>query len=362
MNTNRSGTKVLCIATNATAPDLADRVKQGLHQRVDYFDLTERTGGKLIDYRIVGKNLLLQKIERLSNLDIRLALKATRLVKQKGFTTVISLSERVGIPLALMLPRSVKHIVIQHHPLSAKKILIEKLLRVERKWEQIITISQAEKETLLTMLDIHVPKIVAIHCPVDTDFFAPKEYRQAANRTDPARQDDHVESLGLSYRDYPTLIKAMQSLHDIPCHFRVGSTWVARDWGFEPDHLPANISIQPYVSPDVLREKIAQSRFIITPIQNFSQWSAGCTTVQIAQAMGKAVIATDLPGLREYLVPNKTGILVEPENPQAMAKAIRFLWDNPERASEMGQRGRANQIDNFSIDLWLGKMMQLINL
>lgn len=352
----------MCIATNATAPDLADRVKQGLHQRVDYFDLTERIGGKLIDYRIVGKNPLLQKIERLSNLDIRLAVEAARLVKAKGFNTVISLSERVGIPLAFLLPRSVKHIVIQHHPLSKKKIFVEKIFRLQKRWQHTVTISKAEKDAFQNLLDINPAKVTAIHCPVDTDFFAPEEYRQAAKHTDPARQDDHVESLGLSYRDYPTLIKAMQSLPDIICHFRVGSAWVTRKWGFEPGQLPANISIQPYVSPDVLREKIAQSRFIVAPIQNFSQWSAGCTTVQIAQAMGKAVIATDLPGLREYLIPNKTAILVEPENPQAMAEAIRFLWDNPERANEMGQRGRAYQINNFSMDLWLGKMMQLINL
>ena len=65
----------MSVATNFTAADLADRVKNGLHQRVDYFDLTERTGGEYIDYGIVGKNPLLDKFEQHTNLDIRLAIK-----------------------------------------------------------------------------------------------------------------------------------------------------------------------------------------------------------------------------------------------------------------------------------------------
>ena len=152
----------------------------------------------------------------------------------------------------------------------------------------------------------------------------------------------------------------MQLLPDIRCIFRVGSFWVVRDCGFEEDELPGNIELHSFVSPNELRNKIFESRFIIVPIQNFTQWSAGCTTVQIAQAMGKAVVATDLPGLRDYLIPDETGILVEPENPKAMAKAIELLWNNPELARKMGLKGRKYQVENFSLDIWLEKIIKLI--
>jgi glycosyltransferase involved in cell wall biosynthesis len=354
MNNLYSVKKVLIVATNYTTADLDERVKTGLHQRVDYFDLEERTGGEYIDYGIVQKNPILEKLEDFSKLDLRLAARAAQLVKEKAYTSVISMSERVGIPLALLLPRSVKHLVIQHHPLSSKKIMIEKLLRLHKRWDQIITISQAEKDELLNRLDIDPHHITAIYCPVDTDFFSPLPDSEAPG------QEGHIESLGLSYRDYRTLIRALQAQPEIRCYFRVGSSWVTRNWGFEPDQLPANIEIQPYVSPDVLKEKISQSRFIIVPIQNFSQWSAGCTTVQIAQAMGKAVVATDLPGLRGYMIHGETGLLVKPENPQAMAEAIDFLWNNPDIARKMGEKGREFQKNNFSIDLWLNKIIELL--
>lgn len=97
--------KVLIIATNFTKSNLAERVSNGTYQRVDYFELAERTGGEYIDYEKSKTNQLLNKLEAAARLDFRLAVRAARLVKKKGFTTVVSLSERVGIPLALLLPR-----------------------------------------------------------------------------------------------------------------------------------------------------------------------------------------------------------------------------------------------------------------
>ena len=357
--------KVLIIATNFTESNLAERVSNGTYQRVDYFELAERTGGEYIDYEKSKTNQLLNKLEAAARLDFRLAVRAARLVKKKGFTTVVSLSERVGIPLALLLPRSVKHIVIQHHPLSKKKIMLEKVLGVYRRWEKVITISKAEKEALLQEFNIEPAKITALHCAVDTNFFSPKSipnhtYALGIVPEPPAAGEDHIESLGLSHRDYLTLIEAMRFLPHIPCFFRVASPWSNHKSGFSVDQLPGNIHLKPYVAPDELKDEIFSSRFIVVPVKNVTQWSAGCTTVQTAQALGKAVIATDLPGLREYVIPNETGILVRPEDPQAMAEAIASLWDNPDQALKMGKAGAIFIRENFSLDQWLPKILSLL--
>lgn len=350
----RTGQKILFVATNFTDPNLAQKINNGVHPRVDYFDLTAQTGGEFIDYGATRPNPFLQQIENRLNLDFRLAATVVKKVIQEGFTTVVSFSERVGIPLALMLPEAIKHLVIQHHPLSKKKLLIEKLFRVHQHWAYVIAISRAEKDALRVKLNLPPERIFAIHCPVDTDFFSPQWVNEYSG------QEDHIESLGLSHRDYPTLIRAMQMLPNIRCNFRVGSYWVTRKFGFKPNQLPPNIEIQPFVSPDILRTKIAQSRFIIVPIRNYTQWSAGCTTVQIAQAMGKAVIATDLPGLRDYVAHNETGILVRPGDSNAMADAIRSLWMDPERALQMGRQGSAFMKENFSMDLYIQKLKHLL--
>jgi glycosyltransferase involved in cell wall biosynthesis len=362
----QSSQKVLIIATNFTVSNLAERVSNGNFQRVDYFELADRTGGEYIDYEKSKTNHFLNKIEAAARLDFRLAIRAARLVKKKGFTTVVSLSERVGIPLSLLLPRSVKHIVIQHHPLSKNKIRLEKAFGVFRHWDRVITISRAEKEALLQLIHTEPAKITALPCAVDTDFFSPKSkpnytFALGIVPEPPVKQEDHIESLGLSHRDYLTLIEAMKLLPDIPCYFRVASPWSTHQSNFSVDQLPGNIIQKPYVEPDELVDEISTSRFIVVPVKKVTQWSAGCTTIQIAQSLGKAVIASDLPGLRDYVIHNETGILVEPENPNALADAIAFLWKNPDLARNMGIKGREFQIKNLALDLWLNKILQLID-
>ena len=56
-----------------------------------------------------------------------------------------------------------------------------------------------------------------------------------------------------------------------------------------------------------------------------------------AMACGIPVIATTGGALPE--VAGDAGLLVPPKNPEALAKAITSLLDNPEYAAELGQKG-----------------------
>ena len=49
----------------------------------------------------------------------------------------------------------------------------------------------------------------------------------------------------------------------------------------------------------------------------------------------------------------KTGLLVEPENPSALAKKIGLLLENPTMAMKMGQAGRSHAQENFSWDRYV---------
>lgn len=63
-------------------------------------------------------------------------------------------------------------------------------------------------------------------------------------------------------------------------------------------------------------------------------------TVIEAQATAKPVIATDVRGCKEAIENNKTGILISPKNSEELSKAVIYLFENPERAKEMGKSGR----------------------
>lgn len=344
--------RVLVVATNETSPHLADEVKTGNHHRVDYLELARHFGTEHHDYNRVRPNRLLAWLERLGRMDLRQAIAVARLAQQGKYDVVLSLSERVGIPLALLLKRGVHHMVIFHHGMSGQKLRLIKSLGLQHRWRTIAAISDAEAQGMRGQLGLSERQVVPLHTPVDTDFYQPS--------SDSTGQEGFIQSLGLSYRDYPTLIHAMYRLPDIPCQLRVGSSWVTGSGGHEHVSLPPNVTLQPFVHPSKLRQCYEESRFIIVPIRATTQWSAGCTSVQAAQAMGKPVIATRMPGLSEYLIDGETGILVAPSDPLAMADAIEQLWKDPQRIKQMGRNAREWIRTHHSLDTWLARVTHLV--
>jgi glycosyltransferase involved in cell wall biosynthesis len=68
-----------------------------------------------------------------------------------------------------------------------------------------------------------------------------------------------------------------------------------------------------------------------------------------AMAAGLAVVATDVPGHRDVVVPGETGLLVPPEDPAALAEAVAALLLDPVRRKSLGQAGRERVRQEFSI-------------
>jgi glycosyltransferase involved in cell wall biosynthesis len=68
-----------------------------------------------------------------------------------------------------------------------------------------------------------------------------------------------------------------------------------------------------------------------------------------AAAAGLAVVGCDAGGMRESVADGKTGILVEPENADALRAAIARLMDDDALRSTMGAAGRERMQNEFSI-------------
>jgi glycosyltransferase involved in cell wall biosynthesis len=78
-----------------------------------------------------------------------------------------------------------------------------------------------------------------------------------------------------------------------------------------------------------------------------------------AQAMRRAVVATDIRGCREVVDDGVTGTLVPARDPAALAAAIRAALDDPARAWAMGERGRERALDRFDEDAVVERTLQV---
>jgi glycosyltransferase involved in cell wall biosynthesis len=74
------------------------------------------------------------------------------------------------------------------------------------------------------------------------------------------------------------------------------------------------------------------------------------TVVLEAMAMGKFVISTNIGGIPEMIVNDETGILVPPNDPETLAKAILGLINQPDKIKEMGIKARERIKTKFTIE------------
>jgi glycosyltransferase involved in cell wall biosynthesis len=70
-------------------------------------------------------------------------------------------------------------------------------------------------------------------------------------------------------------------------------------------------------------------------------------------------VATRVGGTPDLVEDGRTGLLVEPGDVSALAGAIGGLLDDPERARQMGERGRARRRAEFDMATMAGRIEAL---
>jgi len=69
-----------------------------------------------------------------------------------------------------------------------------------------------------------------------------------------------------------------------------------------------------------------------------------------AAFLGKPVVGSDAPGIREVIVDGETGLLAPAGDPEGLAQAISAILDDPAMAERMGESGRARAREMFTIE------------
>jgi len=76
-------------------------------------------------------------------------------------------------------------------------------------------------------------------------------------------------------------------------------------------------------------------------------------------AAGRPVVGTDAGAVPELIEDGETGSVVPRGAPREMAEKVRLLLDDPDRARQMGTRGRARAESLFTNDRWVDDTLRL---
>ncbi len=89
-----------------------------------------------------------------------------------------------------------------------------------------------------------------------------------------------------------------------------------------------------------------------------SRWEALGTSIIDAMALRKPVVATKTGGIPELIDNEENGLLVEREDPEALARAIERLMDQPELRHQLSE-GASRRARGFSIEQTVAKTVMI---
>ncbi len=106
---------------------------------------------------------------------------------------------------------------------------------------------------------------------------------------------------------------------------------------------------------DIQRILPAADLFVLS-----SLWEAMPLTIVEAMAAGRAVVATDVGGVREMVIDGQTGSVVPPRNVQALADAMLRLLRDPATRQQFGKAARERYLKHFTLPRMVQRFDQVL--
>jgi glycosyltransferase involved in cell wall biosynthesis len=190
-------------------------------------------------------------------------------------------------------------------------------------------------------------------------------FRSRAGAGAPARDGELLVVGRLSPRKgQDVAVRALRRLHDAgwPMQLRlVGTTFPGYEWYEDELRRSAiDLGLAGCVRFDGYRADVAACNagadIVLVPsrVEPF-----GNVAVE-ALAAGRPLVASSVGGLREIVEDGRTGVLVPPDDDEALASAIAQLLADPPRAASMAAEGSAQVRSRFSLDRYVDEVEQVL--
>ncbi len=348
--------KTLLLIPSVVKTGIETEVAMGGHPMMDYHALAAalrqdpEATVEILDYDAVDRETapVVRLARRIGGRDAALAMMAFR--RRGEFSVLFSNGENVGIPLALLLgllPRRVGHVTIGHRLSTGKKQLFFRLLKAQRRLDKIFVYAQSQYDWAADRLNISPEQLSLIPFHADDRFYQ--------SQSVPINLDQ-ICAAGLEWRDYPTLISAVESMPDLSVKLAAASPWSKHKDETAERTLPANVEARRYEYRE-LRDLYAESGFVVVPLYQ-TDFQAGVTTILEAMAMGKAVIATRTAGQTDVITDGENGLTVAPGDVEGWQEAIQRLRSDEALRQRLGHNARRWVEENATLDHWAIRIAQ----
>ena len=146
-------------------------------------------------------------------------------------------------------------------------------------------------------------------------------------------------------RDWATFMTAARRLPDV--RFCV----VAPGPRLRGVETPANVEVRPAVDLVTYRLLLQTSAVVIVPSRTLA-YPTGQSVFLQALACGRPTVVTRWPAMRDYIVDGSC-LPVQPEDPDALVRAVSEVIRDPAAAAEIGARARATAVESFTAEaMW----------
>ncbi|HSD97350.1 MAG TPA: glycosyltransferase family 4 protein [Sulfuricaulis sp.] len=228
--------------------------------------------------------------------------------------------------------------------------------------DRVITSGQAIKDVMVERNRMRPERIVSIPAGIDESRFLPSVDASGVRAEFGLRDGDFVVGIVAvlrSWKGHQYLIEAAAQLRDqgVPVKLLIVGA------GPQEGNLRRmihekdldGVAIMTGYRQDVPALMKAMQCLALPSTDN----EATSQVLPQAMAMKVAVIATDVGGLAEVVINHDTGLLVPTRDTNALTAAIRWIYEHPQEARQMAERGYDHALANFTFDRMIERTEQV---
>jgi glycosyltransferase involved in cell wall biosynthesis len=194
------------------------------------------------------------------------------------------------------------------------------------------------KEEVCTKFQLTSESMQVWHNGVDVDLFRPQAFEGKELRKRLGLSDEFIVFYHGAFREYGGIAETIKSIQILKRSYPNVTLFL----------LGAGIGLELY--EDLIRESKIEDKVIIHKPVAYSEVPDYIAMADVGNqsplklieylAMGKTVIATDIPANRELIGDEKCGIYLSSVTPQTIAEAISYAYVNKRELDKWGATGR----------------------